>query len=405
MFSLLEHQNPYINELIRLGVVIVVAIASYYVVRYILMRVIRYTVYQTRTRWDEIFFEKGVFHVLAYLAPLIVFHHAAAYYPDLELILRKILSVLFFIVFCAFINRVLGGIHAIYASYPVSQKKPIKGYLQILKLIIYLVGIIVLVSILLGRSPLGIIGGLGAMTAVILLIFRDTILSFIASIQLMTNDMVRVGDWIEMPQYNADGDVVEMALHTVKVRNFDRTITTIPTYKLIEDSFRNWRGMMETGGRRIMRDILIDQSSIRFCDEAMLQKFENIHLLQDYLKEKKKDLAEYNAAHNIDDSSLVNGRHLTNIGTYRAYVEAYLENHPKIHKGLLHMVRQMPPSPQGVALQIYAFTNDTNWVNYENIQADIFDHLLSVLPEFGLRRYQYPTGDDVRTVLPSLRKE
>jgi len=261
------------------------------------------------------------------------------------------------------------------------------------------------VSILLGRSPLGIIGGLGAMTAVILLIFRDTILSFIASIQLMTNDMVRVGDWIEMPQYNADGDVVEMALHTVKVRNFDRTITTIPTYKLIEDSFRNWRGMMETGGRRIMRDILIDQSSIRFCDEAMLQKFENIHLLQDYLKEKKKDLAEYNAAHNIDDSSLVNGRHLTNIGTYRAYVEAYLENHPKIHKGLLHMVRQMPPSPQGVALQIYAFTNDTNWVNYENIQADIFDHLLSVLPEFGLRRYQYPTGDDVRTVLPSLRKE
>lgn len=398
-------QIPYYEHWVRLLIILLSSVVSFYIVRKVLLRFIHYTVYKTKTRWDAIFYEKGMFNILPYLAPLIIIHHSAGYYPDHEILIRKILSVFLFMVFCSFISRFLEGLQTIYSSYPVAQKRPIKGYIQIVKLLTYLVAVIILIAVLLERSPMGILGGLGALTAVLLLIFRDTILSFIASIQIMTNDMVRVGDWIEMPRYNADGDVIEMALHTVKVQNFDRTITTIPTYKLIEDSFRNWRGMMETGGRRIMRNILIDQSSIGFCDDKMIQEFEKIQLLLPYIQRKKKELEEYNKAHNIDSSCIVNGRRMTNIGTYRAYVEAYLDSHPKIHKGLLHMVRQMPPSPEGVALQIYAFTNDTNWVNYENIQADIFDHLLAVLPEFGLRRYQYPSGYDLQLCKPLSQKE
>ena len=255
-------------------------------------------------------------------------------------------------------------------------------------------GAIIIVGALLGRSPMVLLSGFGAMTAVILLIFRDTILSFVASLQISSNDLVRVGDWIESPKFGADGDVVDIALHTVKVQNWDKTFTIIPTYKLIDESFKNWRGMQQSGGRRIKRAVYLDISSIKFCDEAMVERFKKIQIIADYVAGKQEELKNHNAENEIDDSVLVNGRRMTNIGTFRAYVEAYLRHHKKIHQDMTFLIRQLPPGPTGLPLEIYVFTNDTAWANYEAIQADIFDHILAVIPQFDLRVFQEPTGKD-----------
>jgi miniconductance mechanosensitive channel len=258
-------------------------------------------------------------------------------------------------------------------------------------------GIVILAN-LLGKSPFIYLSGLGAMAAVFSFIFKDSILGLVAGMLLSLNDMLRIGDWIEMPKYGADGDVIDVTMNTVKVQNFDRTITTIPAYALISDSFRNWRGMQETGGRRIKRAINIDTSSVKFCTHDMLDKYKKIHLLNEYIESKEKEIEEYNSINQIDTSLLVNGRHLTNIGTFRIYIANYLKHHPKIHQGLIQIVRQLPPSENGLPLEIYAFTNDINWVNYEGIQADIFDHILAVAKEFDLDIFQNPTGQDIRNI-------
>ena len=229
-----------------------------------------------------------------------------------------------------------------------------------------------------------------------MLVFRDSILGFVAGIQLAANRMVSVGDWIEMPAYGADGDVLEVALTTVKVQNWDKTITTIPTYALISESFKNWRGMSESGGRRIKRSVSIDMSSIKFCDLEMLERFEKIQYISGYIEQKKNELKDFNRAMSVDTASLVNGRRMTNIGTFRAYVQAYLQNHPKINKDMTFLIRQLPPTENGLPIEIYVFSNDKVWANYEAIQADIFDHVLAVVPEFDLRVYQNPTGADFR---------
>jgi miniconductance mechanosensitive channel len=247
----------------------------------------------------------------------------------------------------------------------------------------------------LDRSPWGIVSGIGALTAVLLLIFRDSILGLVATVQLSGNDMVRVGDWIEMPSYNADGDVIDMSLHTVKVQNWDKTITTIPTHALISDSFRNWRGMQESGGRRIKRSIYIDMNTVRFVDEEMLQKYRKFDYLGEYVDRKLSEIEEYNRNHVRDLSEVVNGRRLTNLGTFRAYVESYLKRHSMISDEMTFLVRQLQPSDRGIPIEIYVFSRDIRWANYEQIQADIFDHLLAVIPEFGLRVYQAPSGNDV----------
>ena len=232
------------------------------------------------------------------------------------------------------------------------------------------------------------------MTAVLLLIFRDTILSFIASLQITSNDLVRVGDWIEVPKFGADGDVKDIALHTVKIQNWDKTITVIPTHKLIDETFKNWRGMAQSGGRRIKRSVLMDIESIKICDDALVERLKKIHLITDYVQDKLLELEKYNVEQQVDTSSPVNGRRMTNIGTFRAYVVAYLRQHKKIHRQMTFLVRQLPPGPNGLPLEIYVFTNDTAWANYEAIQADIFDHILAVVPEFDLRVFQNPTGRD-----------
>jgi miniconductance mechanosensitive channel len=283
----------------------------------------------------------------------------------------------------------------IYESYPISRRRPIKGFIQLAKIAVYIFSAIVVIGILIGESPIILLGGLGAMTAVLLLIFKDTILSLVASIQLTGQDLIRPGDWLEMPQFGADGDVIDVALYTVTVQNFDKTIITIPTHRLISDSFRNWRGMRESGGRRIKRSINIDVNSIRVLTDSELKRFKGFALLKDYIATKEADLAAYNK--NLGDAGEagVNLRRLTNVGTFRAYIRSYLRNHPKIRPDMTLLVRQLEPGSEGLPIQVYAFSNDTNWARYEDIQSDIFDHIYSIAPEFGLRIFQKPAGADL----------
>lgn len=292
-------------------------------------------------------------------------------------------------------SRMLSAGVDIYQTYPISHRRPIKGYIQLANLVVYALGGALAICTLLAISPWGILSGLGAMTALLILVFRDTILSLIASVQIAAYDLVRRGDWIEMPQLGVDGDVIDVTLHTFRVQNWDKTIVTVPTHKLIEDSFKNWRGMTESGGRRIKRSILIDQTSIKFLDKAALDRLSQINRLEPYLTGKQKELAGDNAdlGKNTD---LLNRRALTNIGTFRAYIEAYLRDNSKIHQGMTFLVRHLPISPNGLPLEIYVFTNDTEWGRYESIQADIFDHLLAALSTFELRVFQNPTGFDMQ---------
>jgi miniconductance mechanosensitive channel len=381
-------------------VILAAAALVYGVARFVLTHIVHRLLKRTRSQWDDILARRGVFKQLAFIAPALVLYAGVSYYADYAEIGHRVILTYIAINIVITIDRLLSSVIDIYQLYPVAKRRSVKGYVQLAKLIVYILGGVLAICILINQSPWGILSGIGAMTAVLLFVFKDTILSLIASIQLAANDLVRPGDWIEMPEYNVDGDVIDVALHIVKVRNWDNTIVTVPTYKLIDGSFKNWRGMSEAGGRRIKRSLLIDQTSVSFCDPEMVGRFRRIRRLQPYLQAKEEELARANAELGEGDPLLVNRRALTNLGTFRAYVAAYLDENAKLRKDMTLMVRQLRPSPDGLPLEIYAFSNDTNWVNYEGIQADIFDHLLAVLPFFGLRVFQYPTGEDVRTLRP-----
>lgn len=275
---------------------------------------------------------------------------------------------------------------------------PIKGYLQVVKIVLYVVSSILIIATLIDRSPLILLSGLGAMAAVLMLIFQDTILSLVASVQISSSDIIRVGDWIEMPQLNADGDVIDIALHTVKVQNWDKTITSIPTKRFISDPFKNWRGMQECGGRRIKRSLYLDQTSIGFLDAETIARLQRVSLLRQYLKHKHSELLSWNSALAEDAQEPANTRRITNIGTFRAYVEHYLRQHPQINQSMTQLVRQLSPTADGLPLELYCFTNTIAWGSYESTQSDIFDHLLAILPEFGLRVFQHPSGADMRVL-------
>lgn len=292
----------------------------------------------------------------------------------------------------------------IYNTFKVSKNKPIKGYIQVLQIMVYLFGAIIIIAHIIDKSPVIILSGVGALTAVLLIVFKDSLLGLVSGIQLSTNDMIRIGDWIEMPKYDANGEVIDISLNTIKVENFDKTVTNIPSYALISDSFKNWRNMQESGGRRMKRSIYIDSSSIEFCDEKMIEKFKRTRYLSGYITNKQKEIEEYHKNKDIDPTQTINVRRLTNIGTFREYIQIYLSNHPSIHKNMIQMVRQLEPGINGVPLEIYAFTNDTVWLNYEKIQADIFDHILSVAPEFNIRIFQNPSGYDMRLAFGKVEK-
>lgn len=301
------------------------------------------------------------------------------------------------------LSNLLDLVNSIYEERPDAKIRPIKGYIQVVKIGIYAVTLILIIAALFDRSPLILLSGLGAMAAVLMLIFQDTILSLVASVQISSNDVLRVGDWVEMPQLNADGDVIDIALHTVKIQNWDKTITTIPTRRFMTDPFKNWRGMQESGGRRIKRCILLDQQSVHFLDAEQKKRLGRFKLLKDYLASKQQEIDDWNTQLAEEGKEPVNTRRITNIGTFRAYVERYLQSHPGIHQQMTLMARQLPATADGLPLELYCFTNTTAWLKYESIQSDIFDHLLAILPEFGLRVYQHPSGMDVRALSDVLK--
>ena len=352
---------------------------------------------RTKHDWDDVFVRRKVFNRLAHLAPAIVVYYALQYIfdaPRLVTFLGNLSQAYMVLIVLLVIDAVLNALHEIYRMLPVSKGRNIKGFIQVIKIVFYFVAIILVISIFSGEAPKALMGGLGAMAAVLILVFKDTILGFVASIQLSANNMVNVGDWIAMPKYNADGDVIDISLNTVKVQNWDKTIATIPTYALVSESFNNWKGMEESGGRRIKRSINIDMKSVGFLDSEQIEKFRKYHLLSGYISEKEKEIEAFNKSLELDDSVVTNGRRMTNLGTFRVYLENYLQQHPKIHNDMTFLVRHLQPTDKGLPVEIYVFSNDQAWANYEAIQADIFDHILAIMPEFGLRVFQNPTGDD-----------
>ncbi len=382
-------------------VLLLSVIANFIAKRYILSGV-SYVISMSKSKWDDAFLRQRTLNRLAHIAPALVIYVltpiALEGLDSVIAIIRSATLIYMIIMLMLVLDSLLNTLEEIYQTFRASKQIPIKGFIQVLKLLLYFTTAIFVISILMNKTPIYLLSGVGALAAVMMLVFRDSILGFVAGIQLAANKMVSVGDWIEMPKYGADGDVLEVALTTVKVQNWDKTITTIPTYALISESFKNWRGMDESGGRRIKRAINIDISSIRFCDEEMLERFAKIQYISEYIETKKIELEEFNQATKVDNASLANGRRMTNIGTFRAYVQAYLHNHPQIHQQMTFLVRQLRPTEYGVPIEIYVFSKDQAWANYEAIQADIFDHLLAVIPEFDLRVYQNPTGADFRAL-------
>jgi len=294
------------------------------------------------------------------------------------------------------VGAALDVVNGLYESRERKVDRPIKSYIQLVKIIVYVITALLMIASLMDRSPLILLSGLGAIAAVLILVFQDTLLSLVASIQIRSNDLLRVGDWIEMPNLNADGDVIDIALHNVRVQNFDKTISTIPTKRFITDSFKNWRGMQESGGRRIKRALDIDQTSVRFLSHEEQQQFQRFFLIRDYLADKQTEIEQWNLEmlQGDTDAAAVNSRRMTNLGVFRAYLLQYLRSNPSLRQDMTLIVRQLPPSPTGLPLEIYCFTNTTAWVEYEAIQSDIFDHVLAILPEFGLRIFQQPSGQD-----------
>lgn len=377
---------------------LILAYISYWATKRYMVRLIEIVFSRSRNTWDDALVQHGFVRRLSILMPIIVVYMSA----DLMLpgqtsaseLFKRLAMVFFVFAGVWMLDSLLLAVREIYSKLDMASRRPISGYLDGIKITAYVMAGIFIISILTNKSPWGILSILGGFTVVLMLVFKDTILGFVASIQLSGHDMVRVGDWIEMPKYDADGDVIDVTIHTVRVRNWDKTITTIPTYNLVSDAFKNWRGMSESGGRRIKRSLHIDIASIKFCTDEMLQRFKKFDLITNYISLKEEEISRYNQKFFAESSQLINGRRQTNIGVFRAYISAYLKNHPKIHQDMTFIIRHLEPTRFGLPLQIYVFSNDQVWANYEAIQADIFDHFLAAVPEFDLRIFQNPSGYD-----------
>jgi miniconductance mechanosensitive channel len=388
------------------GLLLAAALA-YLVVGRVLVRIVARLADASPVHWDEVLVRHGVPARLAWMVPALVVLGGLDYLHGLPAFVvvaaRNVALAWIALSATLALSSLLDALNALYERRDaLARERPIKGYLQLLKIALWVIAAILVVAALINRSPLVLLTGLGAMTAVLLLVFKDTLLSLVASVQLASNDMLRLGDWIEMPSQGADGDVIDISLHTVKVQNWDKTISTIPTHRLISESFRNWRGMSESGGRRIKRALLLDQTSVRFLDADERARLRRFALIDDYLDKQRAELDAYNAKMQAAGKDPVNNRRATNLGTFRAYVTAYLRSHPGVHQGMTLMVRQLEPTPHGLPMQIYCFSADVGWVAYENLAGDIFDHLLAVLPEFGLRLQQQPGGADLRAAVASV---
>ncbi|MBR5214953.1 MAG: mechanosensitive ion channel [Bacteroidales bacterium] len=403
--GLSEGASNFISEGISLVTLVLSTLLIYHLVLFIIRKTIYFFIEKSASKKDDILIKNKVFKRLCLLIPAyLIRYNIEAAIPSLSALSSTI--ILFTKIYEVFIysrvlDAILSTLNDIYDTYEISKSKPIKGFIQVLKTIIYIVCILLIIAILTNKELSNILIGLGTLSAVLMLVFKDPILGFVGGLQLTINDMLRIGDWIVMEKSKADGEVLEIGLTTVKVQNWDMTITTIPTYSLISDSFTNWRGMENSGGRRIARSFIIDIDTVKFCTPEMLERFKKFQLVTQYIIDKEKEIEEYNKANNIDDSNLVNGRRQTNIGIFRAYLNAYLANCPFINKGMTFMVRQLSPTETGVPIQIYAFSSNKAWISYENIQSDIFDHVFAVVTMFDLKIYQKPSSNSL-AVLPEI---
>ena len=403
-------QHPWVSTILGLIVLVSIALLAGHVARIIILRITKILGRQPALHWISDLRQHKVFHRVAQLTPSLMVQFGRNLIPEMSETGRHFLGNLALAITIFVLTRVisalLDALLDIYSRTNYAKTRPIKGYIQLTKMLLYVFSAIIIVATLIDRSPMLLLSGLGAMSAVILLVYKDTLLSFVASVQLTSNDLLRVGDWIEMPQVGADGDVIDITLHTVKVQNFDKTIVSIPTWRLMSESFKNWRGMQQSGGRRIKRSLFIDAGNIGFLTDEQEQRLEQVRLLSDYLHRKQAELKSWNEAQGNVAALSANRRRMTNIGTFRAYALAYLKSHPEIQPNMTCMVRQLQPTAQGVPLEVYCFTRTTVWSDYEQIQGDIFDYLLSVMPEFGLSIYQQPSGNDLRNgLMPALTKD
>jgi miniconductance mechanosensitive channel len=402
-------QYPFLETVIGVVAVILLAYLADRISKRLLLSTVKRFVKGTASQFDDLLLELNVFGRLAHLAPALTIYFAVEVIPGLpevtvdgviqqsgsvEAVVQHIAAAVMVVLAVSAIGAFLTAVEKTYTNSGIGKGRPIGAYIQVGKIVLYVLAGIAVVATLLEQDLTVMLGGLGAFMAILLLVFKDTILSFVASLQMASYDLVRVGDWIEMSQFGADGDVTELSLHTVKVQNFDKTITAIPTHKLIEQPFKNWRGMQDSGGRRIKRSFYVDTNSIRFLTEDELDRLENFASLRDYIRKTRQEIADYNSEYSDDPDLIVNARRMTNVGTMRAYLVGYLKNHPKIHKDMTLIVRQLAPTSEGLPIELYVFTNITGWGDYENIQSDIFDHIFSIVPEFGLRVFQGPAGSD-----------
>ena len=402
MIEKLAAIHPLLIPVLGVAALLLAAVIADLLVKGTLVRGVKTMAKRTSATWDDVLLEHNVFGRLAQVVPGMIVYSGVPFVPDLSdtavQLTRNVAAGYMVLMVTLSLSALLSAGSTIYSSMPISKERPLKGFVQLVQIAVWAFGAVMIIAAVLDRSPLLLLSGLGAMTAILLLVFKDTILSLVASVQLTAQDMVRVGDWIEVPQFGADGDVIDVQLHTVKVQNWDKTITTIPTHRLISGSFKNWRGMSQAGARRIKRAIYLDVNTIRFQSPDEVAHFKRFALLKGYIAAKEKELAEYNASLDLEAEDAVNSRRLTNVGSFRAYAANYLKYHPKVHKGMTLMVRQLAPGPEGLPLEIYCFTNTTVWTEYEAIQADIFDHLLAIVPDFGLRLFQKPAGSDLASL-------
>ncbi len=393
-------QYPWLEMLSALAVLLFFALVANLIAKKIIVKGIRKLISKMKFANNEIFAQHSVIRRISNIVPAIVILNGIKTVPYLTekiiVLVQMMAQAFIFLTIALAISEFLNIFNLIYQRNPKSHNKPIKGYIQLVKLILYIVCGLMILGTFLNKDIFTLMAGFGAMAAVLMLVFQNTILSLVASVQISSYDMVRIGDWIEMPSLNADGDVIDMSLHTITVQNFDKTLTTIPTNRLVTDTFKNWRGMQQLGARRIKRSIFIDQTSIHFMSDAELEKLKAFLLLNQYLDHKQSELTDFNQQ--LGNQSVYNCRRLTNVGTFRAYVELYLKQHSDISQNLSLIVRQLQPTSEGLPLEIYAFTTTTVWNSYEKIQSDIFDHLIAIIPEFGLSIYQAPSGADLRAL-------
>lgn len=400
-------QYAELDILVRVLLLLAAAWLANFVVKKILLRGVLAVISYTPAGRDKELFESNVIARIANVVPALVISYGVMTITQLPaevgIVVRNVCNAFIVLTLARAISGILTVVNTVYERRPDAHQKPIKGYIQVVKIGIYAIAAILVIAALIDRSPVILLSGLGAMAAVLMLIFQDTLLSLVASVQISSNDIIRVGDWVEMPNLGVDGDVIDIALHTVKVQNWDKTISTIPTKRFINDPFKNWRGMQESGGRRIKRSLMLDQNSVHFLSSEERKKLYRFRLLRDYLTSKQQEIDEWNQKLKDEGKEPVNTRRISNIGTFRAYVVQYLKNYPRIHQDMTLMVRQLNPTPDGLPLEIYCFTATTVWAEYEGIQSDIFDHLISILPEFGLRVFQHPSGVDMREMVTQLK--